>query len=158
MEGLRVSEHSSESARGASPASRSSGLAALHVSAFHAYGTRNRVSPPARVAGRLSVMIFNLGRELRVEQSRSRVDELAKARAEGYAFTGTCIQTDADGDKLFMTYEGPESGRVEWIGGTGKYSDIAGSGTWSVADAPGNTSSLFTFTLSYDVNWTQKEK
>lgn len=84
--------------------------------------------------------------------------EEGKARPEGYAFTGTCIQTDGDGDKLFMTYEGPESGTAEWIGGTGKYKDIAGKGTWSVADAPGNNSSLFAFTLSYEVNWTQKEK
>ncbi len=87
-----------------------------------------------------------------------RCMEESKARPEGYAFTGTCIQTDGDGDKNFMTYEGPESGTVEWIGGTGKYKDIAGSGTWTVADAPGNTSSLFAFTLSYDVNWTTKEK
>jgi hypothetical protein len=84
--------------------------------------------------------------------------EEAKARPEGYAFTGTCIQTDSDGDKIFMTYEGPESGTVEWIGGTGKYGDIAGTGTWSVADAPGNNASLFAFTLSYDVSWTTKEK
>ena len=49
----------------------------------------------------------------------------------GYKFFGTCIQTDGDGDKLFMTYEGPESGPVEWIGGTGKYKDVVGSGTWS---------------------------
>jgi hypothetical protein len=84
--------------------------------------------------------------------------EEAKARPEGYAFMGTCIQTDGDGDKIFMTYEGPESGTVEWIGGTGKYKDIAGSGTWTVADAPGNTSSLFAFTLTYDVAWTTKEK
>ena len=34
----------------------------------------------------------------------------------------------------------------------------SGSGTWSVADAPGNTSSLFVFTLSYDATWTTKEK
>lgn len=84
--------------------------------------------------------------------------EEAKARPDGYAFTGTCVQTDGDGDKLFMTYEGPEGGLVEWIGGTGKYADIVGSGTWSVVDAPGNTSSLFAFTLSYDANWKQKEK
>jgi len=84
--------------------------------------------------------------------------EEAKARPGGYAFTGTCVQTDADGDKIFMTYEGPESGTVEWIGGTGKYKDIAGTGTWSVTDAPGNTSSLFLFTLTYDVSWTSKEK
>jgi len=84
--------------------------------------------------------------------------EEAKARPEGYKFTGTCVQTDGDGDKLFMTYEGPESGAVEWIGGTGKYKDVVGSGTWTVADAPGNSSSLFAFTLSYDATWTQKEK
>jgi hypothetical protein len=84
--------------------------------------------------------------------------EEAKARPEGYAFTGTCVQTDADGDKIFMTYEGPESGTIEWIGGTGKYKDIAGTGTWSVTDAPGNTANLFLFTLSYDAAWTTKEK
>ena len=84
--------------------------------------------------------------------------EEARARPDGYRFFGTCVQTDADGDKIFMTYEGPESGPVEWVGGAGKYKDVVGSGSWSVADAPGNTSSLFAFTLSYEVNWTQKEK
>ena len=84
--------------------------------------------------------------------------EEEKARVEGYKFSGTCVLTDGDGDKIFMTYEGPESGPVEWIGGTGKYKDIVGSGTWTVADAPGNTPSLFAFTLSYDVTWKQKEK
>jgi hypothetical protein len=84
--------------------------------------------------------------------------EESKARPEGYAFTGTCIQTDGDGDKLFMTYEGPEGGDIVLLGGTGKYKDIAGKGTWSVADAPGNNASLFAFTLTYDVSWTAKEK
>jgi hypothetical protein len=84
--------------------------------------------------------------------------EEAKARPEGYAFTGTCIQTDADGDKLFMAYEGPESGDIVLIGGTGKYKDVTGKGTWSVTDAPGNTAQLFLFTLSYDVTWTTKGK
>jgi hypothetical protein len=87
-----------------------------------------------------------------------RCQEDAKARPEGYAFTGTCIHTDADGDKLFMTYEGPESGTIALIGGSGKYKDITGSGTWSVTDAPGNTAQLFLFTLNYDVSWTMKEK
>ena len=84
--------------------------------------------------------------------------EEARARPDGYKFFGSCVQTDADGDKIFMTYEGPESGPVEWLGGTGKYKDIAGSGTWTVADAPGNSSSLFAFTLSYEASWTLKEK
>ena len=87
-----------------------------------------------------------------------RCQEDAKARPEGYAFTGTCIHTDADGDKLFMTYEGPESGTIALIGGSGKYKDIAGSGTWSVTDAPGNAAQLFLFTLNYDVSWTTKGK
>lgn len=84
--------------------------------------------------------------------------EEAKARPEGYAFTGTCVQADGDGDKLYLTYEGPESGDVALLGGTGKYQGLTGKGTWTVADAPGNTADLFVFTLSYDVNWTTKEK
>jgi hypothetical protein len=87
-----------------------------------------------------------------------RCIEEAKARPEGYAFTGACIQTDGDGDKIFMTYEGPESGDIALLGGTGKYQGIAGDGTWTVADAPGNTAQLFAFTLSYDVRWTTKGK
>jgi hypothetical protein len=87
-----------------------------------------------------------------------RCMEESKARPEGYAFTGTCIETDGDGDKIFMTYEGPESGDIALLGGTGKYKAITGKGTWSVADAPGNTAQLFAFTLTYDVSWTTKEK
>lgn len=84
--------------------------------------------------------------------------EEAKARPVGYAFTGTCIQTDGDGDKLYMTYEGPESGDIALLGGTGKYKDISGKGKWTVADAPGNTQNLFAFTLTYDVSWTMQQK
>ena len=57
-----------------------------------------------------------------------RCMEESQARPEGYAFSGRCIQTDSDGDKIFMTYEGPEGGTIAWIGGTGKYQDITGQG------------------------------
>ena len=87
-----------------------------------------------------------------------RCMEESKARPQGYAFTGTCIETDGDGDKIFMTYEGPESGDIALLGGTGKYKDISGKGTWSVADAPGNNAQLFAFTLTYDVTWEIKGK
>jgi hypothetical protein len=87
-----------------------------------------------------------------------RCEEDAKARPEGYAFTGTCIHTDGEGDKLFMTYEGPESGTIALLGGTGKYRDVTGKGTWSVTDAPGNNAQLFLFTLTYDVTWAPKAK
>jgi hypothetical protein len=79
--------------------------------------------------------------------------EEARTRADGYSFTGTCVQTDADGDKLFMSYEGPESGPVALIGGTGKYKDIEGAGSWMVTDAPGNTPTQFAFTLDYSIEW-----
>jgi hypothetical protein len=87
-----------------------------------------------------------------------RCIEESKARPAGYAFSGTCIQTDGDGDKIFMIYEGPESGDIVLLGGTGKYQDITGKGAWSVVDAPGNTAQLFAFTLTYDVTWEMKGK
>jgi hypothetical protein len=87
-----------------------------------------------------------------------RCMEESKARPAGYAFTGTCIQTDGEGDKIFMTYEGPEGGTIALLGGTGKYAGITGKGAWSVADAPGNNAQLFAFTLTYDIEWTTKGK
>ena len=87
-----------------------------------------------------------------------RCMEESKARPEGYAFSGTCIQTDGDGDKIFMTYEGPEGGVIALLGGTGKYQNITGKGTWSVVDAPGNNAQLQVFTLTYDIDWTTKGK
>jgi hypothetical protein len=82
--------------------------------------------------------------------------EESRARTDGYRFDGTCVETDADGDKLYLTYQGPESGPLALIGGSGKYSGITGEGAWTVADAPGNNASLFAFTLSYSVKWSFK--
>jgi hypothetical protein len=79
--------------------------------------------------------------------------EESRARTDGYKFDGACVETDADGDKIFITYEGPENGPIGVIGGTGKYAGIEGSGTWAVTDAPGNTASLFLFTLDYSLDW-----
>ena len=80
--------------------------------------------------------------------------EESDARKAGYKFTGTCVEADSDGDKLYLTYEGPESGPIEVLGGTGKYKGIKGKGQWRVTDAPGNTASLFAFTLDYEFDWT----
>ena len=71
------------------------------------------------------------------------------ARKAGYKFTGSCVETDGDGDKLYLAYEGPEDGPLTVLGGTGKYKGITGAGRWRVADAPGNTATLFAFTLNY---------
>ncbi len=75
------------------------------------------------------------------------------ARKAGYKFTGSCIETDGDGDKLYLYYEGPEDGPLSLLGGTGKYKGITGAGHWRVVDAPGNTATLFAFTLSYEAEW-----
>lgn len=87
-----------------------------------------------------------------------RCMEESEARPAGYAFTGTCLQTDGEGDKIFMTYEGPEGGTIALLGGTGKYQGVTGKGAWSVVDAPGNNAQLFAFTLTYDIEWTTKGK
>jgi hypothetical protein len=75
------------------------------------------------------------------------------ARKAGYKFTGSCVETDGDGDKLYLTYEGPEDGPVSVLGGSGKYKGIKGEGRWRVTDAPGNTATLFAFTLDYGFDW-----
>jgi hypothetical protein len=80
--------------------------------------------------------------------------EESVARKDGYKFIGTCAETDADGDRLYLDYNGPESGPVNILGGTGKYKGVKGKGQWSVTDAPGNTASLFAFTLDYQFDWT----
>ncbi|MDE3175656.1 MAG: hypothetical protein KGM15_06030 [Pseudomonadota bacterium] len=82
--------------------------------------------------------------------------EESVARKSGYKFTGTCVETDAGGDKLYLAYEGPESGPIDVLGGTGKFKGVTGHGQWRVADAPGNTASLFAFTLDYDFSWTSE--
>ena len=80
--------------------------------------------------------------------------EEANARKSGYLFTGYCVETDADGDKLYLSYEGPESGPISVLGGTGKYTHVQGKGQWRVIDAPGNTASLFQFTFEYEIDLT----
>ena len=49
----------------------------------------------------------------------ARCLEDGEARVGSYKFNGWCAQTDSDGDKLFTSYTGPESGPVAYIGGTG---------------------------------------
>lgn len=42
------------------------------------------------------------------------------------SLSGTCTETDKDGDKAFSTYG---AGEFTWVGGTGKYKGITGGGT-----------------------------
>ncbi len=103
-------------------------------------------------------IVKNLDSQKLPDNLAIRCLEDTSSRPEGYKYSGACVQTDDDGDKLFMTYEGSNSGQIKWIGGTGKYKDVGGSGTLGVVVAPGNTSSLSAYTLNYDVTWTNKPK
>lgn len=82
--------------------------------------------------------------------------EEASARKSGYLFTGYCVEADTDGDKLYLSYEGPESGPISILGGTGKYAAVQGKGEWRVVDAPGNTANLFQFTFEYEIDLSVK--
>ena len=81
--------------------------------------------------------------------------ETSDARKAGYKFTGDCKANDMAGDALYFVYEGPESGPLTLLGGTGKFAGMTGKGNWSVADAPGNTPADFAFTLTYGFEWTK---
>src|SRR5271156_3945036 len=76
-------------------------------------------------------IVKNLDNQKLPDNLGIRCLEDTSSRLEGYKYSGTCVQTDGDGDKLFMTYEGSKSGQIKWIGGTGKYKDVAGSGNLS---------------------------
>ncbi len=84
--------------------------------------------------------------------------ENTSARPDSYRYSGSCVQTDGDGDKLYMTYEGTKTGQVKWIGGTGKYKDVQGAGDLRVDSAPSLGSKIFAYTLDYNVKWTNKAK
>jgi hypothetical protein len=82
--------------------------------------------------------------------------EDGEARVGAYKFNGWCAQTDADGDKLFTSYTGPENGPVTYIGGTGKYKNISLEGTWAVHDAPALPTGQFAFVIDYKIDWRGK--
>lgn len=84
--------------------------------------------------------------------------ESTNARPEGYKYSGSCVQTDHDGDKLYMTYEGSSNGEIKWVGGTGKFENISGTGSLSVVAAPESAAGHFAYTLTYEVSWTHKPK
>ena len=103
-------------------------------------------------------IVRNLDAQKEPDNLSIRCLEDSGARPDGYKYSGSCVQTDHDGDKIFVTYEGTKSGQFKWIGGTGKYKDVSGSGTLGVVVAPGGNASLFAYTLNFDVTWTKKPK
>jgi hypothetical protein len=103
-------------------------------------------------------IVRNLDAQKQPDNLAIRCLEDTSARPETYKYSGTCAEVDGDGDKLFMTYEGSKTGQVKWIGGTGKFKDVTGSGTLGVVVAPGGTATGFAYTLTFDVTWAHKAK
>ena len=65
-----------------------------------------------------------------------RCIEDAKVRRDAYAYSGTCIQTDGDGDKIFMTFDGPKPSRSSGSVEQASTRTSLGKGTWTVVDTP----------------------
>jgi hypothetical protein len=78
----------------------------------------------------------------------------AETVGKSVKFTGSCLNTDADGDKYFHTFEGgPESGKSTIIGGTGKYKGMTGDITYTTVAGPSPGAGQFSFSAEDKLNW-----
>ena len=69
-------------------------------------------------------------------------------------YTGSCLNTDADGDKYFHTFEGgADSGKSVIIGGTGKYKGMTGELTYTTTGGPSPGAGQFSFSAEDKLNW-----
>jgi hypothetical protein len=68
---------------------------------------------------------------------------------------GECVQTDADGDQIFMTFEasGPGVGDHTILGGSGKFKGITGTAAFKVGPLPGPREGIGMASVAYDVSW-----
>lgn len=102
-------------------------------------------------------VVRNLDAQKAPDNLAIRCLESTSARPDNYRYWGTCVQTDSDGDKLFVSYDGKKNGQFKWMGGTGKYKDIDGSGTLNVVVAPHDAPGLFAYTLNFDATWAPRK-
>ncbi len=97
MDGLRVSEHACESGCWRISSLAPSGPAALHVSSFHAYEERGTAFRRRReLPDGSAVLIFNLGKELRVED-RAGVHAFGEGNGLFSGASTTYVITETDG-------------------------------------------------------------
>jgi len=81
---------------------------------------------------------------------------LIHGEAEGKTvkYTGSCLDTDADGDKFLHTFEGgPDSGTTKMISGTGKYSGMSWSATYTTSSFPSAGQGQFSFSAGDKATW-----
>lgn len=64
--------------------------------------------------------------------------------------SGSCTETDADGDKVYSTFD---SAAHTLVGGTGKYKGISGSAPYTVAPAPSPGQGLGAVVVDHKISW-----
>ncbi|MGF6874101.1 hypothetical protein [Paraburkholderia sp. MM5477-R1] len=72
------------------------------------------------------------------------------ARAGQYSETGSCTETDTDGDMIYLTVS---TDAQTLTGGTGKYKGITGDGTFSGHPLRPPAPGTFAVMLDHKVNW-----
>ena len=65
--------------------------------------------------------------------------------------SGTCTETDGDGDHVFTSFD---SAAYKLIGGTGKYKGISGSALCSVTPEPSAEPGRYGYVMKRDATWT----
>ena len=63
---------------------------------------------------------------------------------------GTCVEIDAEGDKVFTTFAG---NLHTLVGGTGKYKGIAGTAPFTFAGLPSPGTGMGAMTVEHKVSW-----
>ena len=140
----------------APPASGSAKLAAYEV--CRPLAVIDMGAAGTEAATECSGVVRNLDPQKQPDNLAIHCLETTGARPERYSYVGTCVLTDGAGDKLFMSYNGQKNGEFKWIGGTGAYKDVEGSGSLSVVAAPHDAPGQFAYTLNLEANWTAKAK
>ena len=148
--------HAPASAVEALPDSGKARIAAYQV--CHSLAAVDMGSAGSQSATECNGIVKNLDAQKLPDNLMIHCVEATVARPGDYRYNGSCVQTDADGDKIFVSYDGSGKGEFKWIGGTGKYKDIEGAGSLGVEVAPGGTTGLFAYTLTFDASWTHKAK
>jgi hypothetical protein len=98
MDGLRISEHVSESGRWRIASLAPNGRLAANVDAFHAYHEQDTMFRRRReLPDGSAVLIFNLGKELRVEHPAGTLRAFGAGRAFFGGASATHAVTETDG-------------------------------------------------------------
>ncbi|SAK81003.1 hypothetical protein AWB79_05262 [Caballeronia hypogeia] len=75
------------------------------------------------------------------------------ARGGQYSETGSCTETDTDGDMIYLTVA---TDTQTFTGGTGKYKGISGTGTFSGHPLRPPAPGTFAVEVEHKVNWKLK--